>query len=118
MERIEVVLRFNGVEDLKGFKIKQLVPRGSLKELKGLCCVQREFVKIVGSWYLGHHDNQGRQIYYQTFSTRKSIALKAEHNSSNVTSYSEEEIMMLTRDFGKFLRRTSKTSIPQGRFKM
>ncbi|KAI5681067.1 hypothetical protein M9H77_02294 [Catharanthus roseus] len=35
-----VVLMFNGVEDLKGFKVKQLVPRGSLEELKGfqLCC--------------------------------------------------------------------------------
>ncbi|KAI5681703.1 hypothetical protein M9H77_02931 [Catharanthus roseus] len=28
---IEVVLLFNGVEDLKGFKVKQLVPRGALK---------------------------------------------------------------------------------------
>ncbi|KAI5682244.1 hypothetical protein M9H77_03472 [Catharanthus roseus] len=32
---IEVVLLFNGVEDLKGFKVKQLVPRWSLEELKG-----------------------------------------------------------------------------------
>ncbi|KAI5649911.1 hypothetical protein M9H77_35916 [Catharanthus roseus] len=31
---IEVVLLFNKVEDLKGFKVKQLVPRGSLEELK------------------------------------------------------------------------------------
>ncbi|KAI5649972.1 hypothetical protein M9H77_35977 [Catharanthus roseus] len=37
---IEVVMMFNGVKDLKGFKVKQLVPRGSLEELKGfhLCC--------------------------------------------------------------------------------
>ncbi|KAI5677363.1 hypothetical protein M9H77_08313 [Catharanthus roseus] len=31
---IEVVLLFKGVEDLKGFKVKQLVPRASLEELK------------------------------------------------------------------------------------
>ncbi|KAI5648882.1 hypothetical protein M9H77_34887 [Catharanthus roseus] len=34
----EVVLWFNGVEDLKGFKIKQLVLRKSLEELKGFNC--------------------------------------------------------------------------------
>ncbi|KAI5680961.1 hypothetical protein M9H77_02188 [Catharanthus roseus] len=32
---IKVVLLFNGVEDLKGFKVRQLVPSGSLEELKG-----------------------------------------------------------------------------------
>ncbi|KAI5667245.1 hypothetical protein M9H77_17098 [Catharanthus roseus] len=35
---IEAVLRFNRVEDWKGFKIKYLVPRGSLEELKGFNC--------------------------------------------------------------------------------
>ncbi|KAI5683285.1 hypothetical protein M9H77_04513 [Catharanthus roseus] len=47
----------------------------------------------------------------------KGIALKAKHSSSNITTYSEEEVIMLTQDFGKFLRRTGKTSKPQGRFK-
>ncbi|KAI5663395.1 hypothetical protein M9H77_22718 [Catharanthus roseus] len=36
--RIEVVIQFNGVEELKGFKIKQLVLMGSLEELKGFNC--------------------------------------------------------------------------------
>ncbi|KAI5662284.1 hypothetical protein M9H77_21607 [Catharanthus roseus] len=36
---VEVVLLFNGVEDLKGFTIEQLVPRGSLEELKAFNCV-------------------------------------------------------------------------------
>ncbi|KAI5681432.1 hypothetical protein M9H77_02660 [Catharanthus roseus] len=36
--KIEVILRFNGVEDLKRFKIKQFVPRESLEELKGFDC--------------------------------------------------------------------------------
>ncbi|KAI5653206.1 hypothetical protein M9H77_30393 [Catharanthus roseus] len=35
---IEVVLQFNSVEDLKGFKIKQLVSRVSLEELKEFNC--------------------------------------------------------------------------------
>ncbi|KAI5647857.1 hypothetical protein M9H77_33862 [Catharanthus roseus] len=115
MEWIEVMLWLNGVEDLKGFKIEQLVPRESLKELKGFNCT-----------YLGHHDNQGRQIYYQNFPARRhklslledGIALKDEHNSSNATSYSEEEVMMLTQDFGNFLRRIGKISKPQGGLRM
>ncbi|KAI5663781.1 hypothetical protein M9H77_23104 [Catharanthus roseus] len=37
--RIEVMLLFDGVEDLKGFKIKKLVPKGSLEELKGFNCI-------------------------------------------------------------------------------
>ncbi|KAI5680990.1 hypothetical protein M9H77_02217 [Catharanthus roseus] len=36
--KIEVILRFNGVEDLKRFKIKQFVPRERLEELKGFDC--------------------------------------------------------------------------------
>ncbi|KAI5663780.1 hypothetical protein M9H77_23103 [Catharanthus roseus] len=46
---IEVLLWFDGVEDLKGFKIKQLVARGS-QRVEGiqLCCVQREFTLRTG----------------------------------------------------------------------
>ncbi|KAI5667463.1 hypothetical protein M9H77_17316 [Catharanthus roseus] len=47
----------------------------------------------------------------------KGIALKTEHLSSNATLYSEEEVMMLAQDFGKFLRRTGKASKTQGRFR-
>ncbi|KAI5658570.1 hypothetical protein M9H77_27363 [Catharanthus roseus] len=47
--RIEVVLMFNGVEDLKGFKVKKLVPRGSLEELKGFqLCSNSRVLRIKG----------------------------------------------------------------------
>ncbi|KAI5677364.1 hypothetical protein M9H77_08314 [Catharanthus roseus] len=48
----------------------------------------------------------------------KSIALKTEHLSCNATPYSEEEVMMLTRDLGEFLRRTGKAFKPQGRLEL
>ncbi|KAI5681348.1 hypothetical protein M9H77_02575 [Catharanthus roseus] len=38
----------------------------------------------------------------------KDIALKAKHNSFTATPYSKEAVMMLTGDFGKFLRRARK----------
>ncbi|KAI5667422.1 hypothetical protein M9H77_17275 [Catharanthus roseus] len=48
--RVEVVLLFNGVKDLKGFKVKQLVPRGSLEELKGFqLCYGSTVLRIEGS---------------------------------------------------------------------
>lgn len=48
----------------------------------------------------------------ETQSKDKGIALKAEVSASNVTPYFEDEIMMLTRNFGKFLPKTFKASIP------
>ncbi|KAI5648338.1 hypothetical protein M9H77_34343 [Catharanthus roseus] len=47
----------------------------------------------------------------------KGIALKVEHNSSNATPYSIEEVIMLTQDFGNFLHRIGRISETQGRFK-
>lgn len=39
----------------------------------------------------------------------KGLALKADIDSSESTSYSEEQIMMFTRKFGKLLRKSGKT---------
>ncbi|KAI5681790.1 hypothetical protein M9H77_03018 [Catharanthus roseus] len=84
---IEVVLWFNSVEDLKGFKIKQFVPRESLEELKGFKCAVCKRVCT---------DSTNETLHV------KGIALKAEHNSPDTTPCSEEEMMMLRQDFGKF----------------
>ncbi|KAI5652941.1 hypothetical protein M9H77_30128 [Catharanthus roseus] len=53
--KIEVVLLFNEVEDLKGFKIKRLAPRGSLEELKGFNCLACHTLLCKGG-YDAHQD--------------------------------------------------------------
>ncbi|KAI5682503.1 hypothetical protein M9H77_03731 [Catharanthus roseus] len=67
------------------------IPRGILEELKGsiVQCVK------------GVCTDSTRE-------TLDGIALKAEHLPSNDTPHSEEEVMMLTRDFGKFLPKIEK----------
>ncbi|KAI5658502.1 hypothetical protein M9H77_27295 [Catharanthus roseus] len=60
---IEVVLRFNGVEDLEGFKVKQLIPRGSLEELKGFnCAVCKESNNYIGG--LTSTNNRSFHIFF------------------------------------------------------
>ncbi|KAI5677788.1 hypothetical protein M9H77_08738 [Catharanthus roseus] len=85
---IEVVLRFKGVKELKGFKIKQLVPRESLEELKRFTVQYakevvtieeaKDVTKLPLNDLLGYLRAYGMNLDVE--SNDKGIALKVEHN--------------------------------------
>ncbi|KAI5649624.1 hypothetical protein M9H77_35629 [Catharanthus roseus] len=60
---IKAMLWLNGVEDLKGFRIKQLVSRGSLEGVEGiqLCSMQRETEKTFKPQGRFRNDNRDRK---------------------------------------------------------
>ncbi|KAI5680796.1 hypothetical protein M9H77_02023 [Catharanthus roseus] len=75
-----MVLRFNGVEDFKGFKIKMLILKGSLEELKGFNCA----------------------VY------KKSL------HWFSLEEFKGFNFTVCKENFGKFIRRTGKTSKLKG----
>ncbi|KAI5676821.1 hypothetical protein M9H77_07771 [Catharanthus roseus] len=92
---IEVVLLFNDVEDLKGFKIKQLIPRGSLEELKGFNCVVckrtlQTAVPCVFVLFITFHT-----VYHTTSHTAKSVIL---HKSPKKTYKPQRRFKTDNRD--------------------
>ncbi|KAI5667715.1 hypothetical protein M9H77_17568 [Catharanthus roseus] len=74
--RIEVALRFNSVEDLKGSKVKHLVLRRSLKELKGF------------------NDAVAKGVY--TDSTRETIDFIAFHTVNHTTPHKAKSVKLKT----------------------